>query len=175
MCFVVCPPYPIKNSACAYAHVVDALDGKHIRIPLHFTIINTISAWFCPLYVMQSTVSLCLTYANTVATTTAACYSTVKMGKKLAQPSLNIPSGTAIKLRLYQCDYQILTHGINFFGDNLFLFKLTLVETKSFTEQILPEYLCSTSENLKLSPQISELISENFALVEATHVFRINN
>ena len=61
-----------------------------------------------------------------------------------------------------------------FFGDDLFLFKLTVVETKIFTEQILPEYPCSTSENLKLSPQNSGLFSEKFALVEITHVFRIN-
>ena len=36
--------------------------------------------------------------------------------------------------------YEILIHGVNFFCDSLFLFKLTLVETKFFTEQILPEY-----------------------------------
>ena len=79
-----------------------------------------------------------------------------------------------LKLWLHQCDYEILTHGINFFGDNFFSFKLTLMETKRFAEQILPEYPCSTSENLKLSPQNSVLISENFALVETTLVFRIN-
>ena len=79
-----------------------------------------------------------------------------------------------VKLWLHQCNYEILTHGINFFGDNLFLFKLTLVEAKFFTEQILPEYLCSTSENLKSSPQNSVLISEKFALVETTYVFLIN-
>ena len=78
------------------------------------------------------------------------------------------------KLWLHHCDYQILTHGINFFGDNLFLFKLTLVETKFFTEQILLEYPCSTSENLKLSPTNSVLISEKFALMETTYIFRIN-
>ena len=61
-----------------------------------------------------------------------------------------------------------------FFGDNLFLFKLTLEETKFFTEQILPEYPCSTSENLKLSPQNSVSILEKFALVETMHIFRIN-
>ena len=38
-------------------------------------------------------------------------------------------SQISLKLWLHQCDYEILTHGINFFGDNLFLFKLTLVET----------------------------------------------
>ena len=54
----------------------------------------------------------------------------------------------------------LLTHGINIFGDNLFLFKLTLVETTFFAEQILPEYSCSTSENFKLSPQHPVLISE---------------
>ena len=79
-----------------------------------------------------------------------------------------------LKLWLHQCDYEILTHGINFFGDNLFLFKLTPVETKFFTKQILPEYPCSTSENLKLSPQNSVSISEKFTKVETTHVFRIN-
>ena len=79
-----------------------------------------------------------------------------------------------VKLWLHQCDYEILTHGINFFADNLFLFKLTLVEAKFLTEQILPEYPCFTSENLKLSPQNSVLISEKFALVETTYVFRIN-
>ena len=56
---------------------------KHIRIPLYFTIINTFSAWFCSLYVMQSTASLCLTWASTVATMTAALYSTVKWAKNL--------------------------------------------------------------------------------------------
>ena len=75
---------------------------------------------------------------------------------------------------LHQGDFKILTHDINFFGDNSFLFKLTLVETKFFAEQILPEYPCSTSENLKLSPQNSVLILEKFALVETTLVFRIN-
>ena len=54
------------------------------------------------------------------------------------------------------------------------MFILTLVETKFFTEKILPEYPCSTSENLKLSPQNSVLILEKFALVETTLVFRIN-
>ena len=80
----------------------------------------------------------------------------------------------SLKLWHHQCDYEILTHSINFFGDNLFLFKLTLVETKFFSEQISTEYPCSTSENLKLSQQNSVLISEKFALVETTHVFRIN-
>ena len=79
-----------------------------------------------------------------------------------------------VKLWLHQCDFEIFTHGINFFDDNLFLFKLTLVETKFFTEQILPEYSCSTSENLKLSPQNSVLILEKFALVETTLAFQIN-
>ena len=60
-----------------------------------------------------------------------------------------------------------------FFGDNLFLFKSTLVETKFFAEQILPEYPCSTSENFKLSPQNSVLISEKLALVETTLVFEL--
>ena len=80
-----------------------------------------------------------------------------------------------VKLWLHQCDFEILTRGINFFGDNLFLFKLTLVKTKFFSKQNLPEYPCSTSKNLKLSPQNSVLISEKFALVETTHVFRINS
>ena len=93
-----------------------------------------------------------------------------------AIPVISIPTRVAgdsltIKLWFHQCDYQILTHGINFFGDNLFLFKLTLVETKFFTEQILLDLF---SENLKLSPQNSVLISEKFALVEPTNVFRIN-
>ena len=73
-----------------------------------------------------------------------------------------------VKLWLHQCDFEILTHGINFFGDNLFLLKLTLVETKFFTEQILTEYPCSTSENLKLLSQNSALISEKFALVDTS-------
>ena len=72
-------------------HVVGALHGKHIRIPLYFTIIKDFSAWFCSLYVMQSTASLCLTWAYAVATTTAAC-----LGRKLAQGSLNIPSRTIL-------------------------------------------------------------------------------
>ena len=76
----------------------------------------------------------------------------------------------ALKLRLHQCDYKILTHGINFCGDKIFLFKLTLVETKFFTEQIFPEYPCSTSENFKLSPQNSMLISEKFTLMETTGI-----
>ena len=46
--------------------------------------------------------------------------------------------------------------------------------TKFFTKQILPEYFCSTSENLKLSPQNSVLISEKFALVGKKQVFQIN-
>ena len=79
-----------------------------------------------------------------------------------------------MKLWLHQCDFEILTHGIDFFRDNLFLFKLILVETKFFTVQILPEYPCSTSENLKLSLQNLVLILEKFALVETTLVFQIN-
>ena len=47
------------------------------------------------------------------------------------------------------------------------------METKVFTEQILPEDPCSTSENLKLSPQNSVLILEKLSLVETTQVFRI--
>ena len=44
-------------------HVVGALDGKHIQlpVPLYLTIIKAFLAWFCSLYVMQSTTSLCLT------------------------------------------------------------------------------------------------------------------
>ena len=79
-----------------------------------------------------------------------------------------------LKLWLHQCDYEILTHCINFFGDNLFLFNLTLVETIVFTEQILLDYPCSTSENLKLSPQNSVLILEKLTLVERTQNFRLN-
>ena len=58
-------------------HIVGALDGKHIRLPLYFIITKVFLAWFRSLYVMQSIASLCLTWANTVATKTAAC----KMGK----------------------------------------------------------------------------------------------
>ena len=51
-----------------------------IILALYFEIFKAFSEWFCSLYVMQSTASasLCLTWANTVATTTAACYSTAK-------------------------------------------------------------------------------------------------
>ena len=76
-------------------------------------------------------------------------------------------------LFLHQCDCKILTHGVNFCGGNLFFFKLTLVETIFFTEQILPEYPCSTSDNLKFSPQNSVLISEKFALIRTKHVFKL--
>ena len=48
------------------------------------------------------------------------------------------------------------------------------METKFFTEQILPECPCSTGENFKLSPENSMLISEKFTQVKTTHVFRIN-
>ena len=64
-------------------HIAGTLDGKHIRIPLYFTIKKDFLAWFCSLYVMQSIASLCLTWASTVATTTAACYSTAKWAKNL--------------------------------------------------------------------------------------------
>ena len=47
------------------------------------------------------------------------------------------------------------------------------MKTKIFTEQILSAYPCSTSENLKLTPQNSVLISEKSALVETTLVFWI--
>ena len=70
--------------------------------------------------------------------------------------------------------HEILIHGVNFFCDSLFLFKLTLVETKFFTEKILPKYPCSTSENLKLWPLNWVFISEKFVQVETTHVFPIN-
>ena len=59
--------------------VVGALDGKHIRI------INAFSVWFCSLCVVQSTASLCLMWVNTVATTTAACYSSVVLGLTSSQ------------------------------------------------------------------------------------------
>ena len=77
------------HSSCNFTAVFTARSMKlashckHNRIRLYFTIINAFSAWFCSLYVMQSTASLCLTLASTVATTTAACYSTVKWAENL--------------------------------------------------------------------------------------------
>ena len=84
-------------------HIAGVLNGKHIRIPLYFTILNAFSAWFCSLYVMQSAASQCLTWASMVARTAVAWYSRVKWAK-LAHGSLNIPSGTilvASKMRYY--------------------------------------------------------------------------